>query len=248
MKPPAHDPQSDLTVGKVASLLGVTVRTLHHWDEIGLVRPSERSHSGYRIYTSEDLSRLHRVLIYRELDLPLDESSQLLEAGSDDALASLVQQRDRVSERIQRREHMSSALEKLSDAQQSGILLTPEEQVSIFGGNWNPEWTHQARERWGDSVQWTQYAERSTHRSTEEWEDIARKSQRLEASLVEAFRSDVRPGSLAGNALAEEHRTLISEHFDCTHSMQVCIAQMYVADGEFHAHYESLAPGLSTWL
>src|SRR5699024_5435032 len=135
MKPPAHDPQSDLTVGKVASLLGVTVRTLHHWDEIGLVRPSERSHSGYRIYTSEDLSRLHRVLIYRELDLPLDEISQLLEAGSDDALASLVQQRDRVSERIQRLEQMSSALEKLIDAQQSGILLTPEEQVSNFRGN-----------------------------------------------------------------------------------------------------------------
>ncbi|GFZ92972.1 MerR family transcriptional regulator [Nesterenkonia alkaliphila] len=224
MEPPPNEPLAELTIGKTAALLGVTVRTLHHWDEIGLVRPSERSLSGYRIYTSGDLSRLHRVLIYRELDLPLDEISRLLEAGSDDALDSLRHQRDRVTERIQRLEQMSSALEKLIEAQQSGILLTPEAQVSIFGRHWNQEWPHQARQRWGDSVQWTQYAERSSRRSAEEWHDITLKTEQLEAALVEAFSSDLSPGGPTANALAEEHRDLLSEHFDCTHSMQVCIA------------------------
>src|SRR5699024_2103195 len=60
------------TVGAVASLVGVTVRTLHHWDEIGLAGPSERTAAGYRLYTAADVARIHRVLVYRELGVSLD--------------------------------------------------------------------------------------------------------------------------------------------------------------------------------
>lgn len=238
----------DITVGRAASMLGVTVRTLHHWDEIGLVRPSERSHSGYRIYTAEDLSRLHRVLLYRELDIPLGEISQLLEAGTEDALESLTEQRERLTERIHQLQRMSLVLDELIDAQQSGISLSSEEQIELFGKDWDPNWTQQARQRWGGSVQWTQYAERSARRSTADWEEIARRTEALDQALVQAFASGVRPGDSSANELAEKHRTMISEHFDCSHSMHVCIARMYTEGGEFHRHYEQLAAGLSAWL
>lgn len=62
------------TVGAVASLVGVTIRTLHHWDAIDLIRPSERTPGGYRLYSASDISRVHRVLFYRELGLPLDDA------------------------------------------------------------------------------------------------------------------------------------------------------------------------------
>lgn len=238
----------DTTVGRAASMLGVTVRTLHHWDEIGLVRPSERSHSGYRIYTAEDLSRLHRVLIYRELDIPLEEISRLLEAGTEDALESLTEQRGRLAERIHHLQKMSSALDELIDAQQAGISLSPEKQIQLFGKDWDPTWSQQARQRWGESIQWTQYAERSARRSTADWEQIARRSEDLDQALVQAFASGVRPGDSSANELAEGHRSMISEHFDCNHSMHVCIARMYTEDADFQQHYEQLAAGLSTWL
>ena len=61
-----------LTVGQVSTRLGVTVRTLHHWDEIGLAPPSLRTYAGYRLYTADDLERLHRIVVYRELGLGLE--------------------------------------------------------------------------------------------------------------------------------------------------------------------------------
>lgn len=241
-------PPSEMTVGQAASLLGVTVRTLHHWDEIGLVKPSERSSAGYRVYTAADVSRMHRVLIYRELDIPLDDISRLLEAGSDDLLRSLGEQKDRIAERIRRLQQMSSALEELIAAQESGILLSPEEQVAIFGKNWNPEWSEQARQRWGDSTQWTQYAERASRRNASDWKELTTRTKELEADLVAAFHNGLAPGTEAADALAERHRSVLTQYFECSHSMQVCIARMYLPGEDFHPHYEGLAPGLAAWL
>ena len=67
------------TVGHVADVFGVTVRTLHHYDEIGLLVPSERSAAGYRLYTDGDLRRLQQIVVYRRLELPLEEIGSLLE-------------------------------------------------------------------------------------------------------------------------------------------------------------------------
>ena len=70
------------TVGQVADELGVTVRTLHHYDEIGLLHPSERTPAGYRLYTAEDLERLQNIVVYRRLGFPLEEIGELLDASS----------------------------------------------------------------------------------------------------------------------------------------------------------------------
>lgn len=238
----------EMTVGKAAAMLGVTVRTLHHWDAMGLVRPSERSAVGYRIYTAEDLLRLQRVLIYRELDLPLDEIGRLLEAGSEGAESSLRQQRDRIAERMERLEQMSGALEKLIAAHERGVVLTSEEQLAVFGEDWDPDWSRQARQRWGNSAQWAQYAERSAQRDAEQWAGLVNRTEQFESELVEAFQEPIAVGDEAANALAERHRMLMSEHFDCTHSMQACIARNYAAGGELNEHYERLATGLGDWL
>ncbi len=85
-----------LTVGQVAQTFGVTVRTLHHYDEVGLLSPSERSHAGYRLYTAEDLERLATIVTYRRLDLPLDEVAALLR-GDGSALEHRRRQRDAVT-------------------------------------------------------------------------------------------------------------------------------------------------------
>src|SRR5215203_5254239 len=76
-----------MNVGEVAELAGVTVRTLHHYDRIGLLTPSERTAAGYRRYTPSDLDRLHRVLVYRELGFPLEEVATLLDDPDADPAA-----------------------------------------------------------------------------------------------------------------------------------------------------------------
>ncbi len=87
------------TVGQVADVLGVTVRTLHHYDEIGLLTPSDRSAAGYRLYTETDLARLQQIVVYRRLELPLERIRELLVGGAD-AREHLRRQREAVLARL----------------------------------------------------------------------------------------------------------------------------------------------------
>lgn len=238
----------DLTVGAVASLAGVTIRALHHWDTIGLVRPSERSDAGYRLYTAADLARIHRVLIYRELGVPLNEIGALLDAPALDAMASLRQQRDQLRERVDRLRRMGTALDRMIEARESGMLLSAAEQVAIFGADWQPSWLEQARQQWGDTVQWAQYAERAAGRTVQQWQQIADSVDALHAELAAARRAGVAPGSERANALAEQHRASMGNYFDCTHSMHVCLGRRYATEPGFVDFYDRLAPGLSGWL
>lgn len=242
-----EDPDTGRTVGAAAALLGVTVRTLHHWDEIGLVRPSARTGGGYRLYAAADLARAQRVLVYRELGVALDEIGQLLDAPAT-VTASLRQQRDRLRARAARLDRMAAGLDRLITARESGILLSDEEQVAIFGQHWRPGWVDEARARWGETAQWAQYAERCAERTAAEWRRIAADVRELEAALGAACRAGVAPGSEAAGALAERHRASITVYFDCTHSMHVCLARGYTEDPRFAAHYDGIEPGLAGWL
>ncbi|TLF73244.1 MerR family transcriptional regulator [Nocardia cyriacigeorgica] len=246
--PAAHDVEAGLTVGAVAARAGVTVRALHHWDAIGLVSPSARTDGGYRLYTAADLTRLHRVLVYRELGVPLAEIAGLLDSPSADATDSLRRQRDHLRERIAELERMGAALDRMIEARQSGILLSDQEQVAMFGKHWQPEWVGRAREQWGDTAQWAQYAERAAERTPGQWQQIADSVHALNADLAAACRRGVRPGSAEADDLAERHRASIGVYFDCTHAMQVCLARRYVDDAGYTEFYDGLAPGLTVWL
>jgi DNA-binding transcriptional MerR regulator len=237
-----------LTVGATASHVGVTVRTLHHWDAIGLVRPSGRTVSGYRLYSAADVARIQRVLIYRELGLSLDNIGELLDAPTFDVTVPLKQQRAQLVDRISRLRGMVDAVDRMIEAASSGILLSAEEQVAIFGQRWDPSSAAGARDRWGNTVQWAQYAERAASRTPEDWQQIADRIATLEHDLAAAKRAGVRPGSAEANALAERHRASINAYFDCTPSMHVCLGRMQAADPGFVDYYDAIEPGLIIWL
>ncbi len=130
------DNEDTRTVGQVSRIVGVSVRALHHYDEIGLVVPTARTGAGYRSYSGADVTRLHRVLLYRELGFGLEEIATLLDDRDVDALAHLKRQRELLDERIDRLHQMVAAVEKMMEAHTMGIQLTPEEQREIFGDNW----------------------------------------------------------------------------------------------------------------
>ena len=160
----------DLTVGRVAELVGVSVRTLHHWDAIGLVRPSGRSWSGYRLYDADDVARIHRVLVYRELGLALARIGEILDDPAVDPREHLLRQRDLLDERIRRLERTARAVDEMierttmDDTRRTdtpGIGISPEEQARIFGTDWDPAYQEEAQERWGGTEAWTQSASRT---------------------------------------------------------------------------------------
>ncbi|WP_098898279.1 MerR family transcriptional regulator [Streptomyces sp. st77] len=236
-----------LTVGQVSARLGVTVRALHHWDEIGLAQPSLRTAAGYRLYTTGDLERLHRVVVYRELGLGLDRIRTVLDDTTTDVLGALRAQRAQVAGRIDRLQQLGAGLDRMIEAHEGGPLLTDEQQAAIFGPGWDPDGPARARRRYGDTTQWRQYAERSASRSPEEWQAVADDIAGLDRALGEAMDAGVPPGSPEANRLVERHREVFASYFPLTRQMQVCLGRMYEADPGFAAHYDGIRPGLARW-
>ncbi len=238
--------EQGLPVGETAARIGVTVRALHHWDEIGLARPAARSQAGYRLYTDDDLDRLRRIVVYRELGLDLDAIRAVLDDPGGDVAERLRVQRAQVATRIDLLRTLDDDLERMIAAQESGILLSSEEQTATFGPGWDTSWPAQAKERHGDTPQWQQYAERSARRGPAEWADVTARMTAVEDELAAAMDAGVEPAD--AGPLVERHRAALSEFFPVTREMQVCLARMYAADPAFTAHYESKRPGLTAWL
>ncbi len=120
-------------MGRVAELAGVTVRTLHHYDEIGLVRPSARTAAGYRAYSAADVGRLREVLAYRRLGFGLREVADLVGEKSTDAVAHLRRLRGLLLDRRDRAHAMVAAIDRELEARAKGIEMTPAEQLEMLG-------------------------------------------------------------------------------------------------------------------
>ncbi|MYV98491.1 MerR family transcriptional regulator [Streptomyces sp. SID3343] len=246
--PDTTDADTDgLTVGQVSTRVGVTIRALHHWDEIGLARPSLRTAAGYRLYTAGDLERLHRVVVYREIGLGLDRIRVVLDDPTADVSGALRAQRIQVAERIDRLRQLGVGLDRMIDAHERGLLLTIEQQAAIFGPEWDPDWPAQARRRYGDTTQWLQYAERSAARDPAEWQSVADAVADLDRALGDAMDAGVTPGSPQAHRLVERHREVFASYFPLTRRMQVCLGRKYEADPAFAAHYDGVRPSLATW-
>lgn len=125
--------QRTFSVGELAGLSGVTVRTLHHYDGIGLLSPTARSTAGYRLYREHDVDRLQQILFYRELGFSLARIKAILDDEGTDALGHLEHQRSLLSEHGRRIEAMAAAVQRAIDARNRGEAMSAEEKLGIFG-------------------------------------------------------------------------------------------------------------------
>ena len=237
------------TVGAVAALTGVSVRTLHHYDHIGLVVPSVRTPAGYRGYTDADIERLHLVLVYRSVGMPLDEIRALLDDPSADVVEHLRRQHQLLLEQADRLQHTIKAVEQLMNAHRSGIQLSAEEQVEIFGTTaFSSEYATEAEERWGDTDAWKQSQQRVSRLSKQDWIAIKADGDALLSDLARAKRDGVEPGSEAANRLAARHRASIERFYDCGDEMHRNLVQMYLTDERFSRYYNDVEPGLAQFV
>lgn len=237
-----------LTVGQVAETLGLTVRTLHHWDEVDLAAPSHRSHSGYRLYNDGDLQKLKRILIYRELGLELEQIRKILQQSTVDVHTALRDQHHALIQKINRLSQLRDDVDAMVATFDHGITLSENEQRRVFGPGWDPQWPTEARQKYGDSAQWRYYAERAAHRSPEQWSTISAANQDFEQALIDAVADDTKPGGPRANALVEQHRAVFSSYFPLSRQMQVCLGRMYEQSPDYAAHYDHLRPGLASIL
>ncbi|BAV39432.1 transcriptional regulator [Mycobacterium ulcerans subsp. shinshuense] len=147
-----------LTVGQVAERFGITVRTLHHYDEIGLLIPSRRAASGYRVYTSADLTRLSQVIVYRRLELPLDEIARLLDEGN--AVSHLVRQRERVMARLDEMKDLVEAIDLALEKAMTNTPMTVDDMRELFGDGFD-DYRVETEQKWGETAEWKESQRRT---------------------------------------------------------------------------------------
>lgn len=235
----------EYTVSEVAALAHVTVRTLHHYDEIGLVRPAARSAAGYRIYGPADLTRLQHVLSYRQLGFPLARIVEILDDPDWDEVAGLREQRALLAERADHLRHLIAAVDKALEAHSMDIDLTPEERFEVFGDFDPDEFADEAAQRWGEADPYKESTKRASKYTKEDWLAIKAEGDTALRGLAGLLHAGVPAGDDRAVEAVDAHRLQIDRWFyPCSREMHVGLLEMQVGDARFRTTWDDYAEGL----
>jgi DNA-binding transcriptional MerR regulator len=237
------------TVGEVAKLARVSVRTLHHYDEVGLLRPSERSDAGYRLYSLGDLERLQQVLFYKELGFALDEIAGLMNDPAFDRREALLVQRELVAGQALRLEALLGLIDKTLTSLEGGIHMTKEEMFEVFGDFDPSQYEDEVKERWGDTDAYKESTRRAARYTKDDWARFKAESEEINATIVALMDEGVAPDDPRAMDAVERHRLQIDQWFyPCSHEMHSNLGEMYIADPRFTATYEKIHPGMARYV
>lgn len=240
------------TVGEAASLAKVSVRTLHHYDEVGLLAPSDRSAAGYRLYTVDDLGRLQQIMLFRELGFSLPEIRSILLDPTFDRAEALHAQRNLLAEKVRRTQSAIDAIDLQLLEMEEGIPMTKEEAskmfTELFDGFDPAEYEDEVKERWGESDAYKQSAERTKRYTRADWEQIKAEAEANGVAFVALMDAGVPADSPEAMALAEENRAHISKWFyDLPLEFYANMAQIWVNDPRFTKNIDKAKPGLAAY-
>lgn len=237
------------TVSRVARIAHVTVRTLHHYDAIGLLVPSRRSGGGYRLYSAEDLQRLQQILLFRELGFSLEAIQRLLDEPAYDRRSALRAQRDLLRERIRRAETVIRAVDATLDALEGGTQMDTAKMFDGFDSFDHAKHEDEARERWGDTDAYRESMRRTKRYSKDDWARMKAEMEETEEAMAALLREGRGPDEPEAAELAERHRLHIDRWFyPCPHRMHVSLGEMYVQDPRFRERYDRREPGLAEFV
>lgn len=242
----AHMRVKGYRVRELARIARVTVRTLHHYDGIGLLVPSARTAAGYRLYGEPELQRLQQILLWRELGLSLESIRQLLDDPEFDRRRALLLQREELSKHARRAQALIRAVDAALGAIEGG---TEVDAKDLFDGFDPTRHEDEARERWAGTNAFAEAARRTKCYSKEDWARIHAAGDAVLEALAEKMREGAKPTDAAVVALAERHRRHIDRWFyPCSHGMHRGLAELYVADERFAASIDRHGAGLTGFL
>jgi DNA-binding transcriptional MerR regulator len=237
------------TVGDVARLAGVSVRTLHHYDEVGLLEPSDRSDAGYRLYTTEDLERLQQILFYKELGFTLEEIREFMGDPAFDRREALLTQREMIAEQALRLEALLGLIDRTLTSLGGGIQMTKEEMFEVFGDFDPAEHEDEVKERWGDTDAYKESARRTATYTKADWARFKAESEEINAAITALMDEGVEADDPRAMDAVDRARLQIDTWFyPCSHQMHVGLAQMYIADPRFTATYEKIHTGMAQYV
>ena len=239
-----------LTVGQVAERFGITVRTLHHYDAIGLVTPSERSWADYRLYSPGDVQRLARVVLLRRLEMPLADIGAVL--ADDDALTEqLRRRREAVIARLDELNGLVRAIDTALTREEpmSDYAITEGEMKEIFGTGYDESYDAEAEARWGETDAYKESQRRAKSYTKEQWGRIKAEGDAVMERFAQAKRDGAESGSEQADAAVQAHRDHIETWFnDVPLPMLRGMGEMFSADPRFAKTYDDVEPDLAPYV
>lgn len=240
------------TVAQLAKLAGVSVRALHHYDEIGLLKPAHIGQNGYRYYGPEELLRLQQILIHRELDIPLARIGAILDAPGFDRLTTLAEQRERLAAEAKRYAQLVRTIDRtieklkgdraMKDAELYKGVVSPEKQA---------EYEAWLIARYGEPMRESIRVSQKAYAKMSEAEKQAANDElkAVEQGLAQAMRLGLAATSPELEPLLARHRDWVALMWGkpCPPEAFAGLADLHLSHPDFVARYESIEPGFSDW-
>ena len=212
------------TVKEVSHLTGVSVRTLHHYDAIGLLPPTRVTEAGYRLYDEDALKRLHTILLFRELQFPLKEIKAILDSPGFDPMDALEQQINLLE--LQRK-HLGRLISHARQIRKTGVM---EMNFSAFDTTEMDKYAAQAKEKWGHTDAYREFEQKTAGKTKAQMQSTG-------VELMDIFRQfgmirQLSPASEEAQALTAKLQGFITAHYyTCTKQILHGLGQMYIAGG-----------------
>ena len=228
-----------MRISEVAKLTGITVRTLHYYDEIGLLKPSEITEAGYRLYSREDLEILQQILFFRELDFPLSQIKEIMNNPNYDKEEALKKQKELLIQQRQRIEGLIKLIEKRIEGDNN--MSCKECDMNEIEEN-KKKYAKEVKERWGTSKAYEESEKKTSSYNKEKWGDINQETSEIFKGFAELRNSD--PGSEEVQELVRRWQKYITDNFyTCTNEILSGLGLMYVEDERFKENLDKNGEG-----
>ena len=230
-----------MQIKEFAGFTGVSVRTLHYYDEIGLLTPAfvDRS-TGYRFYDENSLLRMQEILFYRELDFSLKSIGEILSSPNYDKNKALKEQKHLLTLKKERLERLISAIDG---------AVKGENVMKAFDNSKFEKYKNEAKEKWGKTDAYKEHAERTKNYSKQKWNDLAEGMDHIMAEFAVCMKKGDSPDSAEVQKLVKMLQDHISENYYlCTNQILTGLGQMYVADERFRNNIDKHADGTAAFI
>jgi DNA-binding transcriptional MerR regulator len=240
------------TVKQLARLSGVSIRTLHHYDEIGLLKPAFTGENRYRYYGREELLRLQDILFHRELGVPLQEIAELLAHEGRDRLAILREHRGRLAERVERSRQLLRTLDRTIAELNGESVMDDKDLYQGFAPEKQAEYEDWMIERFGGDMRERIEASKAKVAAlgADGFKVRIAEGGEVSAPLAEAFKSGVAPEDPANDPLLACHHAWIAKMWDraCPPEAYAGLADLYLAHPDFRTEFDKSGEGFVDWL
>jgi DNA-binding transcriptional MerR regulator len=234
------------TVSQLADMAGVSVRTLHHYDHVGLLKPTARTAAGYRLYGEQDVLRLQQILFFKELDVPLSEIRDILDDPEFDQVEALENHRRTLLARAERLTRLLKTIDKtIQRLKEDDMTMTDEELYEGFTKEQIERYKREARERYDPAL--VEESERRLRKMTKaEWNAV--KAEGGDVARAIAEHMDKGPHDPEVQTLIGRHHAWIENFYTANADVYRGLGQLYAEHEEFRKFYDKVRPGLADFM